>query len=328
MRHAAIEFASQVDQKWNAGERFGAIFTTDMLNVAEFKGLLQTGAREIPVVVYFHENQLEYPNRVQAERDFHYGFTNFTSALAAHAVWFNSRFNLDSFVGHLRSMLKRWPDFQPESAVEQVACKGSIQAPGIEVPKSKPRDTAVDRPLHIVWAARWEHDKNPDDLLAIVKSLCDRGVSFVASVVGQQYRKIPDSFDEIKEVLGERIANWGLVADRQQYFELLGNADVFLSTANHEFFGIAAAEAIAMDCMPLLPNRLAYPELLDVENFPERRNCLFDSVVEAVGILEKLGANRYDFDGTIATDIRAKYGWTQRANEMDAKLLRICAGDD
>ena len=31
----------------------------------------------------------------------------------------------------------------------------------------------------------------------------------------------------------------------------------------HEFFGISAAEAIAAGLFPILPNRLAYPELID-----------------------------------------------------------------
>ena len=35
-----------------------------------------------------------------------------------------------------------------------------------------------------------------------------------------------------------------------------------LSTARHEFFGIAVAEALRAGCLPWLPARLSYPELL------------------------------------------------------------------
>ena len=37
------------------------------------------------------------------------------------------------------------------------------------------------------------------------------------------------------------------------------------STARHEFFGIAVVEAIACGCLPWLPDRLSYPELVPQE---------------------------------------------------------------
>ena len=48
---------------------------------------------------------------------------------------------------------------------------------------------------------------------------------------------------------------------------MLQSADIYVSTAAHEFFGIAAVEAIAAGCYPLLPRRLSYPEL--VNNQPD-----------------------------------------------------------
>ena len=51
-------------------------------------------------------------------------------------------------------------------------------------------------------------------------------------------------------------------ADLPIYRRLLWQADITISTAHHEFFGISLLEAIYCHTFPLLPNRLSYPELL------------------------------------------------------------------
>ena len=126
MRQAAIEFATLVDKAWQQGQRWDAFFCTDMLNVAEFKGLLQSDASKIPILLYFHENQFVYPNRVDDPRDFHFPFTNFTSALAADHVWFNSEFNRDSMLQELLVVAEKWPSYSPVEAIEVIKGKSHI----------------------------------------------------------------------------------------------------------------------------------------------------------------------------------------------------------
>ena len=328
MRHAAIEFAERVDQSWQAGSKFDVILTTDMLNVAEFKGLLRTKARDCPIVVYFHENQFEYPNQQDRERDFHFGFTNLTSCLAADAVWFNSQYNLDSFVCHLRKLMKVWPDFQPVGAVEELLRKSSVHPPGIKLDDEQliADGVAATGPIHLVWAARWEHDKNPDDLLRILERLMEAEVDFVASIIGQQYAKTPAAFAQIKELLGDRICHWGYLKTSDAYQEVLTQADVFLSTAIHEFFGIAAAEAIAAGCFPILPNRLAYPELVGVGENPDRARFLYASIEDAVGKIADLASDALGLQASngLTTSLRKTSCWNRRANMMDNEIEAIC----
>ena len=61
--------------------------------------------------------------------------------------------------------------------------------------------------------------------------------------------------------LAKRIIHFGYAASRQQYLRLLGRGDFVLSTAIHEFFGLAVIEAVRCGCHPLLPSRLSYPEI-------------------------------------------------------------------
>ena len=117
MRHAAVEFTQQIKRLADAGETFDAIVTTDMMNAAELKGLLVAACPEycrLPLVVYFNEIQFAYPSQFgpdspEHQRDQHFGFTNFLSALAADQVWFNSTYNQQSLLYHLENSSRRWP---------------------------------------------------------------------------------------------------------------------------------------------------------------------------------------------------------------------------
>ena len=312
MRHAAVHFAEEIIRRQNKGENWDVILCTDMLNVAELRGLLPVAVRAIPIVLYFHENQFAYPDRKNLERDLHFSFSNFVSALAADRIWFNSNFNLESMFEGIGMQAKSWPDYVPVKSIRTLAAKSEIQPPGIETSfidldsfsRIRTRQQLDGQPIHLVWAARWEHDKNAEDLLKALIQLAILEVDFRISVIGQSYSKTPDTFAKIHAQFQNQIVCWGFQESRESYWKVLAQGDVFVSTAIHEFFGIAAAEAIAAGLFPILPNRLAYPEL--IESLAAART-----------------ARRYLFDGS-ATDlanrvaalarqrVRVRGKWTQR----------------
>ncbi len=265
MRHAAITFAEEVASKIDHGAEWDVLFCSDMLNLAEFLGLAPARMRELPAVVYFHENQLTYPVQVECERDYHFVFTNITTALAATHVWFNSAFHRDEFLHAMPAFLKRMPDHVPLAVVDRIGLKSEVRSPGID--DFQPRGFRLPGPIRILWAARWEHDKNPDDFFAALKILVDQCVDFRVSIIGEQFREYPAVFDSARDEFKDHISRWGYQASRSEYVAALAEADVFVSTANHEFFGISVVEAIAAGAYPLLPERLSYPEILQgVEN--------------------------------------------------------------
>lgn len=319
MRHASIEFAGLIDKRWNDGQRWDLILVTDMINLAELNGLLQSAARNLPVIAYFHENQFAYPDRQQRQRDQHFAFTNLVSALAADRVWVNSSYNRDSMIQQLNLWMDRWPDFPPRDAPQKIIAKSSIQPPGIEAtPRARAGPLQENSPMHILWAARWEHDKNPDRLLRILEGLAKSKSKFLLSVAGKQYSECPASLVAIRERFADRILHWGFCEERTKYLQLLHEADVFLSTADHEFFGIAAAEAIAAGCKPLLPNRLAYPELLSIDGHPERAELLYDTDAQAIERLQQwLELPTADRHSDLANEFRSRFGWENRAQSMD-----------
>ncbi|MFQ5491225.1 MAG: DUF3524 domain-containing protein [Phycisphaerae bacterium] len=246
MRHGAITLADRVGDLIEAGQQFDVLFCSDMLNLAEFLGLSCQAVRALPAIVYFHENQLTYPVRHESERDFHYAFTNITTALAADAVWFNSGFHRDEFLGALPGFLKRMPDYQPLEVIDRIAAKAGVQHPGIE--SFEPRRPRRPGSMRILWAARWEHDKNPEAFFGAVRRLKAKGVGFRISVIGESFRDCPPVFEWARAFFGEHIDHWGYQASRAEYVAVLGDADVVVSTAEHEFFGLAVAEAVAAGC--------------------------------------------------------------------------------
>ena len=325
MRHSAITLASQTSEKIREGENWDVIFCSDMLNLAEYLGLVPQSIQKLPSIVYFHENQLTYPVAHPQEFDFHYVLTNLITALAATEVWFNSLYHQNIFLGELRGFLKRMPDFQPLEEIEDVRNKSFVRHPGIhQLPKRKKR---IPGPMRIVWAARWEHDKNPELFFKSLQILKARKVEFRISVMGEQFRQSPDVFDSARKEFADHIDRWGYQQERSDYEAALSEADVFVSTADHEFFGFSVIEAAAAGAFPLVPEKLAYPETLGLDSGNE--DFFFkggaDQLAERlIQLSEKfINNNLWDDDPDRAIRIVEKFFWKTKARLLDLELIRI-----
>lgn len=255
MRHAAVTFADQLAHH-NELEKFDLCWSSSMLDLAMFKGLAPHQIAALPSIIYFHENQLTYPVRKTDVRDVHFGFTNMTSALAADQVWWNSAYNRDSFLGALRNLVNKIPQGQLQGIPHRICLRSQIHPPGIDPVSAAPQ--RPPGPLHILWAARWEHDKNPETFFAELERMHQ---PFRVSVIGQAFKDTPLVFSRAQRQLGDRICRWGYQPTRHEYEAALREADVIVSTARHEFFGISVLEAVSAGCRPVLPRRLSYPEL-------------------------------------------------------------------
>ncbi len=277
MRHSAITFAEQVKQRLGAGENWDIIFCSDMLNLAEFRGLAPAELAGLPTVIYFHENQLTYPVRFESERDYQFAMTNITSALAADQVWFNSGFHREDFLSAVEKFLVRMPDYQPRGPAEAIGPKSLVQPPGIDdIERQQARRPG---PLRILWVGRWEHDKAPELFFEALKIIKQRGTDFRISVIGPRFRQVPEVFEQGRTYFAGHIDRWGFQQPRSEYEKALAEADVVVSTALHEFFGLSVVEAIAAGAYPLLPQRLAYPELLGLGQNPQMQEFFYDGSI-------------------------------------------------
>lgn len=325
MRHAAIHAASQIQQLQADGKNWDIIFCSDMLNLAELKGLQSRLFSKATSVLYFHENQLTYPTQTPREWDHHFVFTNFTSALAADHVWWNSQFNQNEFLKNLPDFLKQMPDHQPLLEVDSIIPKSEIHYPPIDVPLNS---LASKNTIPILsWASRWEFDKNPETFFKAIRILKEQGTIFRLSVIGESFRNSPEIFKKAESEFSDIIERWGYQPTRRAYLDTLTESDIFVSTAIHEFFGITAVESVMCGCFPLLPERLAYPEVFELTQYPERSCHFFDGTAQQLA--EKLADlikrhyddNLWPYDARVTRTSMNQYQVSPCAHKMDQRLI-------
>lgn len=248
-------------------QKMDVFLCSDFFDLTSFVGLNPSLAH-VKKICYFHENQFEYPVRKQEQRDAQFSLINLRNYLASDYCVFNSRWNFDSFRDGVKEFRRRVPAVYRNLLTHDLDKPHSTVFPGHdlapvdqkELERSLRQRIELERPLRVIWPHRWEHDKGIERLKIVVECLVSEGLIFDLDLCGE---KGPDAefMKQIKEIAGERVVNFGYYSNTFDYHNALINADVVLSTTNHEFFGISVLEALSYGCYPLLPNGYAYPEL-------------------------------------------------------------------
>ena len=282
MEGAAIELAKEVNQY---SEQIDLILCSDFLDVALFKSLLKPELNPSPIYLYFHENQLTYPwsstdEDVKLKRDAHYAFKNYTSALIADKVFFNSEYHKQSFLTELPQFLNRFPDYKNLETVEEIIKKSQVLYLGLELPVLESRIEENTFPI-LLWNHRWEYDKSPDSFKRLVIRLKEKQIDFQLILLGERFKETNAIIQEIVEITGQENVLFNGYADtKEMYWKWLKKADILPVTNKQEFFGISVMEAIHAGVKPVLPNRLSYPELYSEADFYETEEELCQYVIE------------------------------------------------
>ncbi len=246
------------------------LLCTSMTDLSALRGFVPP-LGQLPTIVYCHENQFAYPENPQAPQVnvVEPQMLSIYTALCADRLVFNSEWNRSSFLQGATALLRKLPDEVPDGLPERLARSVVLPVP-LDASLWQPRPTPAEPDvLSIVWNHRWEFDKGPALLLAIVDALMQQRVRFRLHLLGQRFRQAPPEFDELQA----RLAHWhaetgirpgriGHVNEQSAYRHLLACSDVVLSTALHDFQGLALQEASALGCAALAPARLVYPEYL------------------------------------------------------------------
>ena len=310
MHGAAVSLSKQVKDQALKPDLF---LVSDMLDLPTFLALCGPPFSSIPSLLYFHENQLSYPwsptdKDPSLKRDNHYAFLNYTSALVANHVCFNSAFHLNSFLDALPAFLNQFPDHQEIQNVDLIRSKSSVLSLGIEYGEKPTITKSQNEPPAILWNHRWEYDKNPDEFFQLLMRLKKEGIDFSLILLGESFQKIPASFKEGLEVLEDRILHAGFVEDKAEYYHWLQRADVLPVTSRHDFFGISVVQAIQAGVSPLLPKRCAYPEHIPSQL---HEKYLYDTPEDLYQMLKAVLLNREVVDPVLQTHV-ARYTWSEQ----------------
>lgn len=105
--------------------------------------------------------------------------------------------------------------------------------------------------------------------------------------------KQPELFDAVRYDLQVKYPDWQFIKTKevcktkQEYYDLLKRAKVAVSFAQQETWGIAQQEALFSGCIPVVPNRLSYVEMYDV-------NYRFRNLTECISLVEHYMLNYED----------------------------------
>ncbi|GAB2517807.1 tRNA-queuosine alpha-mannosyltransferase domain-containing protein [Microbulbifer agarilyticus] len=296
---------------------YDLLIVTSMTDLSALRGLAPALTR-LPTLVYFHENQFAYPKTGRAHQSVEPQILNLYTALCGDRVVFNSEFNRRTFLQGAAALLDKLPDCVPPQVIEHVTTRSLVMPVPLEqalFDSSHDMEEKSDC-LVITWAARWEYDKGGDRLLRILQGLEASGVEYRLNLLGQSFRKVPSELIEIQDRFMHRLLRVGFIDSLADYRKVLAHSDVFLSTAYHEFQGLAVMEATALGAIPLVPHSMAYPEIYPV-------SCLYDSEAAAVQRLQELQSIRQR-GGTLEPVPIAHYGWNNWREPYENAMRSVC----
>lgn len=247
-------------------EKPNLILATSMVDLATLKGLHPQLAN-IPCLYYFHENQFAYPTSKKQHDSVDPQMVQLYGALAADKIFFNSFYNRDSFLKGIDCLLEKLPDEVPDNISKRLRNKSTL----LPVPISKIATHKQKNPKLILWNHRWEYDKAPEVFVDALRKLKKMNVDFQLALLGERPTNKTTALLHIEKYFSDKIIINAKVT-KQDYQKYLSLSSIVVSTAIHEFQGLAMLEAVSAGAVPVVPNDLCYTEQYPAEFQYEANN--------------------------------------------------------
>lgn len=257
MQGAHLFAAPEIDKLINNNE-IDLIWTNSLIDVCSLKGLLK---KNIPAITYFHEHQMSYPigeekgKSQEILKDHVFPGIHLSQYLSSHLTLFSSEFNRRSFFSGIEAFIKS----RPEKIDLSIYHKKNELCPVPLIGNFETTSRFEDRPRRILWNHRWEYDKNPKSFSSLAFKLLERGIEFELELLGEYKKGV---FEDLEGDSRIKISSLGGPEPREAYLKRLAYCKILPVTSHHDFFGISVREAILSGVIPILPERMAYPECI------------------------------------------------------------------
>lgn len=296
---------------------------TSMLDMAGLLGLLRRDLPDTAAALYMHENQVTYPATGRTRTHAYHGLVNWGAMLAADGVAFNSAFHRDAFFAALPGLLGSFPDRRHEGLVQSVADKSSVLPVGVDLRRLDPPARRRGA-LTVLWNHRWDEDKDPAAFLRAIEEVVSAGCELRVVLAGERFVGQGDRYASAVERLGDAVSVAAHLPPAR-YREMLRHADVVVSTARQEFFGVSIVEAMYAGAMALVPDRLVYRERIPGE-YAER--CLYRGRPALVSALRRAAEDPGEARaiGAALRSSVAGYDWSVVAPAYDDWLEGLASG--
>ena len=308
---APTRFAEAINE---TRQPIDALVASTPIDLATVFGLVHRSKRRPPTLLYMHESQIGYPPGPKGGQPYRAMINDWNAITSADCIAVATQFHADLLV-------EQMPDFANGlvhgSGPKIKSVLNNVHVLPVGIDTSGLRPITLGGPIRVLWNHRWSHDKNPGEFVHAVTILAAEGHEFELYALGEVEPGGEKAFRRLKSHLADRV----LLSGRQTYDiyrQVLCRSDVVISTAKHEFFGLAVAEAIAAGARPLLPDRLAYPEIVP-DGLSSKflyRGSLEDSLRLTLA-QSREGVHRYRQE-TMA--YVSKFSWHAMAPQYDALI--------
>jgi len=266
---AATWFAEVLSR--NGVGKVDVVFSSEALNLADFFRLRPDLGRR-PSVVYFHDNQLPEVNAAAEQGDGPTDLVNLNSATAASEIWFNSLYNLRTFLSRASGLVARHPELRMRDPMRGLAAKAHLVPPPIDLgamhdqmASSQAPAAAGRDPRSLLLDARGADHAVVSEALATLAARRERmELTVIGRVKGMPAALRPITLDE---------------RDDGAHLRTLLRSSVLVSARPNATHDDLAVRALGSGCHPIVPNTGIYPALLPE---PLHGPCLHDGTAESI----------------------------------------------
>ena len=185
--------------------------------------------------------------------------------LCAERVLFNSPYHLESWFDELPRLLKHFPDYNELPTVAALRARSEVLPLGLDLaalrrpPPDAPRGGPAADPVEPPLGVRQE----PGEFLRALYALAERGLEFQRGAPGRGFVRVPPEFEEARARLGD--AHRAVRLCRAAMPTMPAGCGRPISSSAPPCTTFSAprwSRRMYCGCLPILPDRLAYPQFI------------------------------------------------------------------